>query len=240
MIKTVTITGADDSVTPQDIATLSMDFPFVEWAILFSKSQKSGRRFPSMAWVKELIELKQMFPHQIKLSMHLCGEYVREFLKGDVSFVKNELFAVWATFDRCQINTHGESHTINPYFAKVILNELKYNKPKEFIFQYDNVNTFMLDMAVENKLNCSALFDLSHGAGVLPSEWPDLLPGIKCGYAGGISPDNISEQCERINEKVGNVDTWIDMETHVRSNNDKTFDLGKVYKCLSIARTFIE
>lgn len=32
---------------------------------------------------------------------------------------------------------------------------------------------------------------------------------------------------------------WIDMETRVRSNNDATFDLTKVRRCLEIAAPFV-
>ncbi len=106
---------------------------------------------------------------------------------------------------------------------------------KEFIFQYDNVNTVFVDLAKQAKVNFSALFDLSHGIGILPSEWPNLLDGVKCGYAGGLSPENLEEQIKRIEEKAGDTEIWIDMETHVRSNYDMLFDLQKVRQCLDIA-----
>lgn len=236
MIKIVTITGADNSVTPQDIANLAMDFPFSEWAILVSRSQQGGRRFPSIDWIKELIEIKKILP--FNLSLHLCGAYVRELLIGDISFIQNELFSIWPYFERVQINTHGQEHKIS---IGRLIEALSIWPDKEFIFQYDEVpyHITALNEAKANNLKVSALFDLSHGAGVLPSEWPDLLPGLKCGYAGGISPENIAAQCEKVNLKVGSVDTWIDMETHVRSNNDSLFDLNKVDKCLSIAELFI-
>ena len=88
--------------------------------------------------------------------------------------------------------------------------------------------------AVGAGVNCSTLFDLSHGAGVLPEQWPKPLPGIRCGYAGGLSPDNIKEQLTLISAAVGDTPIWIDMETHVRSNNDRLFDLGKVEQVLKV------
>jgi hypothetical protein len=61
------------------------------------------------------------------------------------------------------------------------------------------------------------------------------LPGVKCGYAGGIGPDNIAEQMSKVNFIVNDVDTWIDMETKVRSCNDQQFDIVLVEKCLALA-----
>jgi hypothetical protein len=110
---------------------------------------------------------------------------------------------------------------------------------KEFIFQFDNVNANLILQAKELQVNHSALFDLSHGIGKLPSAWPDLLPYTKCGYAGGLSPDNLREQMLRIEEKAGDTPVWIDMETHVRSDNDRQFNLAKVRRCLEIASEFI-
>lgn len=144
---------------------------------------------------------------------------------------------VWMMFDRVQINTHAQKHSYAEG-AIGLLDDLGLQK--EFIFQYDGVNTALLDEAREYGTNHSALFDLSHGVGLLPSQWPDLLPGTKCGYAGGLSPENLEEQIRRIEEKAGDTPIWIDMETHVRSDNDQLFDLGKVRTCLEIASAYIK
>ena len=52
-LRTVTITGADDSVEPKEIAELTKGFPFVEWGILLENGIYSGRRFPSRDWIAE-------------------------------------------------------------------------------------------------------------------------------------------------------------------------------------------
>jgi hypothetical protein len=69
---------------------------------------------------------------------------------------------------------------------------------------------------------------------VLAKEWPKPLEDVLCGYAGGLGPDNIEAQLELISKAVGNREIWVDMETHVRSNDDQRFDLDKVEKVLEI------
>lgn len=234
MITTVTITGADNSVLPEEIANLSLDFNFVEWAILVSRSQQGLNRFPSMDWIKELVGMKSMLP-QIKLSCHLCGAYVRQLLVGDIGFIEKELGEIWPYFERVQINTHAIEHELTNDFASKLA---ELYPDKEFIFQYDNVNTKMLEIAVRDHLKCSALFDLSHGAGILPEQWPQPIEGVKCGYAGGISPYNITHVMDDVNS-ICQYDTWIDMETWVRSADDNQFDLAKVDSCLTQASKFI-
>lgn len=232
MITKVTITGADDSVYPTDLLNLSIQYPFVEWGILVSQTQQGDFRFPSIKWMEELSNLKMISQQgeKLKLSCHFCGRYVREIMKG-VSNFGNHIGFIWNKFDRVQLNFHGDKHFVfNEMFTL-----LRKFPEKEFIFQYDGVNNDILLRALAHEINCSALFDLSHGAGLLPSEWPNLLQEVKCGYAGGLSPENLVEQIKLIEEKAGEKEIWIDMETHVRSNMDMQFDLDKVRRCLEIA-----
>jgi phosphoribosylanthranilate isomerase len=95
----------------------------------------------------------------------------------------------------------------------------------------DDVNNDILDVAKEAGVNAAPLFDLSGGAGVLPENWP--VANGYCGYAGGLSPENVQGQLELIEQVAGDGPIWIDVETHVRSEDDKIFDLDKV-------RAFIE
>lgn len=232
MITKVTITGADDSIDPQDLIELTNKYPFVEWGILTSKTSWGHTRFPSQKWVNELEDLSES--HQDRqLSCHLCGQYVKDILLGKHDEILK--MSLWI-FDRIQINTHGQRHS----YTKDALEKIS-NWPLEIIFQYDNANASIIEQAQKVQVNCSTLFDLSHGAGVLPSEWPDHLEGIRCGYAGGLGPDNLEEQIPIILEKAGDKDIWIDMETKVFSGigKDCYFDLEKVEKCLEISSKFV-
>lgn len=227
MINKVTITGADDSIRPEELVHLTEEFSFVEWGILVSRKNFGTHRFPSKDWLDKLLQ----FPEQ-QLSAHLCGAYVREFLKGNFGF-KDELSTLFDSVKRIQINTHGEPHEWN---ARPIFDFITAHPKKEFIFQYDNVNTDLFEVLAKDGLtNISALYDLSHGAGLLPQQWPKPLSFAKCGYAGGLSPENLESQILAIESIVGNTEIWIDMETHVRSNMDSLFDTAKVRKCLEIS-----
>lgn len=240
MITRVTITGADDSIQPAELLTLQREFPFVEWGILLSRSSMGSSRFPSALWLMTLARYQESLKYAdepLTLSAHLCGRWVKEILIGKFDFVDALTPELWSIFDRVQINTHAEPHEFSS-FAFGRLSE--YFPAKEFIFQYDDVNTQLVDYADLSGLKHSALFDLSHGVGKLPSQWPDLLPNTKCGYAGGLSPHNLKAQIERIEVKAGSAEIWIDMETHVRSNGDQLFDLTKVRTCLEIASEYVQ
>lgn len=222
-INKVTLTGADDSINPNDLLEISKKYPFVEWGILVSRNSQGNNRFPSLDWMNKLSEINN---GELSLACHLCGSYVKEVLMGSDRFA-NELGNIWNQFQRVQINTHGQKHQ----FEKSAITDLK-KLNKEIIFQFDGVNKPILDHALSEGVNCSTLFDMSHGAGVLPKEWLVPVDGVRCGYAGGLSPENITEQIKLIESKVGDYELWIDMETQIRSNADQQFDLLKVVSVL--------
>lgn len=241
MITTVTITGADDSISPRALFEMSDKYPFVEWGILVSRTSAGKRRFPSLRWIDQLVELNTErilnSKGSLKLSMHLCGAYVKELLSGDNEFITEELDDVWQAFERVQINTHASEYFIND---QGLVSALEEYTDKEFIIQYDGVNgDKLITNLIGHDIKFATLFDLSHGAGVLPEKWPDVIPGVKCGYAGGIGPDNIADQMLLVNNITRNVETWVDMETKVRSDGDNLFDMSKVEKCLRTAAQFV-
>lgn len=241
MITRVTITGADDSIAPAQLLELTRQYPFVEWGILVSGSSMGQSRFPSALWLTVLGRYQKALGNELPLSCHVCGRWVREMLVGNFKFIDGLTPDLWSAFKRVRINTHAEPHEFNPFALEALAEDFP---EKEFIFQYDNVNKELFEyaeaLAMSSNFRMAALFDLSHGAGRLPNEWPDLIPKVDCGYAGGLSPANLFEQIKRIEEKAGETPIWIDMETHVRSNNDQLFDLDKVRTCLEIASEFIE
>lgn len=232
-ISKVTMTGADDSIQPVKLLALSAIYPFVEWGILLSRNSQGSNRFPSLQWMDRLSNELCEVDHHLNFSGHLCGQYVRQILMGSPQFLR-EIGMMGAFFKRFQINTHGQPHDFDiKGLREIVQAASNLENGVEFIFQYDNINTEAFDMTAAECKNVSALFDLSHGAGVLAEHWPEPLAHVKCGYAGGLSPENIIDQLKRIEDKVGDKEIWIDMETHIRSDNDKLFDLKKVEAVLA-------
>lgn len=233
-IKKVTMTGADDGTNITDLVKLTEKYPYVEWGILLSKSQEGGKRFPSYEWIRTLYNHKD----KLSLSGHICGRWIRDMVEHGVLSFKAERSDLWDLFSRYQLNFHAECLAKSKDF-KDCLNVLAMYPEKQFIFQYDRVNEDLFADAQKAGVNASLLFDLSHGAGICPEKWRAPLSGVYCGYAGGLGPDNLESELQRIDEVAGVNEIWIDMETKVRSNNDTLFDLEKVERCLEIAKPYV-
>ena len=240
-ITKVTVTGADDSVDPEDLLRISQEYPFVEFGILLSESSMGSTRFPSRQWIRNFFDAVRNQSQQINISGHICGGWVRQILLGmwpkwifmdiDEDYLK--------MFSRWQINTHAIPHDINHDQLPFIWSELdQYNNI--VIFQYDDVNIQLVEIAKKAGCkNIAALFDLSHGAGVLPAEWPLPLDGVACGYAGGLSPENVAEQLCALEAVVGDNQIWIDAETKLRSGYGNNFDLDYVREFLHNAQPWV-
>ena len=255
MLESVTITGADDFVEPQDLIDLSLEFPFVEWGILLHESKEGlNPRFPSKQWIDELVSLKNK---RINLAGHICGSWVRKLAVNLDDSVFKERPEFLEYFQRIQLNF--SCYDVAPRMVALL------PKNKKFILQIgskgiaDKIKLVDLsrDKMCDGELSCltnlSILFDRSGGKGISPEKWPKPIYNVDCGYAGGLGPDNLNEQILKIIETVGqqtvyevdfpfaplqiDVPFWIDMETSVRTN-DK-FDLKKVRKCLEICKPWV-
>lgn len=256
MLDRVTITGADDSIKPQELLSITQEFPFVEWGILasFNNTFLSGgtKRYPSPRWISDLQAIAETTGSLPSLSLHINGSWVRELLLGGIVIPQELLHC----FHRVQLNFHAERTECNPKEFAEALKRID----KQFIFQLDGANgNEHLNAVYEWETpNCFGLFDVSGGAGILPDKWPqpiylDVQPGehgegeeywAYHGYAGGLGPENLAEQIPLIlNASAATEHTregriWIDMETRVRSNCDTLFDLTKVRHCLKIAEPY--
>lgn len=231
-IRQVTVTGADDSITPDILHSIQCKFPFVEFGILLSKNSEGQPRFPSYDWIKHLIGEHSRW--NLNLSGHLCGRWVRDMCLGnDTVFDDRPLFI--SLFKRLQLNFHAHLHKIShtDFTDKLKLYGFQY------IFQMDDVNNAALDFSRKRGVNTVPLFDISGGAGTLPDKWPKPRD-FYCGYAGGLSPENLNEQLRNIQSIVRDREIWIDAETHLRSSNDRVFDINKVTTFLEIAGQWVK
>lgn len=227
LLHTATVTGADDSIRPQDLVSLTRDFPYVEWGLLLSQHNEVAPRFPSRKWLSEVVEL------QLPLSGHLCGRWVRDLvLNGEWSFLEAMPEPIWQRFSRLQLNFADRFHYAEDRFLSALQSQNFC-----YIFQSGEQHETLLK-AVQLGINAVPLFDLSGGRGILPKNWPAPLPGLMCGYAGGLGPDNLDEQLARLEEIAGDAEIWVDCESRVRTPEER-LDLGLVEKYLTIAGRWI-
>jgi phosphoribosylanthranilate isomerase len=100
-----------------------------------------------------------------------------------------------------------------------------------FITQFNQANAMVYLDLLESK-NHTVLFDASGGRGVSPAGWMYPLANTRCGYAGGLGPDNLVDQLRLIDTVAGNSLYWVDMEGKLRDLEDH-FSLYHAYTSLT-------
>lgn len=260
ILQKVTITGADDYTDLVKLKNLTLEFPFVEWGLLLSKDKVKNKRYPSNEFLLEITDMLSADDSFVDIptnrySLHLCGSIAREVLTGmtPVSFHSVYSERILLFCDRVQLNfTKKYIKDWNPKEVKVGLSKLfesrfemvSYNFPVGIITQIKNDHEDLwaefLDAEISpitTPFTHHLLFDQSGGHGVLAKKWKPPIPGFFCGYAGGLKPENIVEELNKIEEVVGNGVCFIDLETGVRNQNDD-FDLDKVREILEACEPY--
>lgn len=235
----VTVTGADDETDTEALLELSARYPFVEWGILIGS--QTGQRFPSVAWIQKLVEAREKSNNTMKLSLHVCGRPLRQIATG-VSYLDKSLGPALYAFQRVQLNWHGlrMSQAVSENVLRAFCGLDGFGWDPTLIFQLDGVNDDLYRESTR-RFACVGLLDKSHGAGIMPNEWPKPHSIIGCGWAGGLGPENLEQEIPRIAAKVHRAfDYWIDMETNVRTDDRERLDLERVVQCLEIAAKFVD
>jgi len=225
-IKIVTLTGADDNTDPLDLMNLSEKYPFVEWGILFSDKKIGTPRYPSKIWINNLYRISN---RKLNLSAHFCGSLVNESLNyGTNIHLENSEFK---SFNRVQLNLGRRIQEISNYTT----NLTKISKTKKLILGGNyNCN---IDQNIFDKTNIFPLYDESGGRG-LESSWKNPFhKEFFVGFAGGLGPDNLIQELNKIAEIVDG-DIWIDMESKIRTNNK--LDLEKCNKILDLVADYMQ
>lgn len=229
MLTGVTLTGADDSVAPDDLLELSSEFSFVEWGILVGSS-KVRSRFPSLQWREDIARKAGFYPH--KFSAHICSGMLDDIInKSQTPFSDlaiNNISRI--KFERVQLNFHGQP--VNTSLFPNIFNVFNKMPSTEVIVQLDGVNNRILNYLLSYGIKSSGLYDCSHGFGIKPESWNVPNPNWKIGYAGGLGPETIGEDLEAIQKVAGCQYYWIDMETKLYDSDNKF--------CLKKCRTVLE
>jgi len=213
MLIACSLTGVDDRTDLESLDDLAAEFPFAEFAILYSHSRAGNeRRYPQRNVIEALS--RQAAGGGFRVALHLCGSAVADFVAG-----RGDVRALASGFGRVQLNFDAGKA---PFSLPELEGAIR-SFPGKVITQHNDANLRVSESIRAS--NHQVLFDASLGRGVEAVEWPRPLDGKTCGYAGGISPERIGRVLGELGPVLSSADAWIDMESRLR-NADDLFDLG--------------
>lgn len=197
----ITFTGVDERTNLADLPR------GVEYGVLFTVSPDGRNRYPSRKNAAAIMAALTGGGHAVAL--HVCGARARSEL------VNGQLMDLTAWPERIQVNGRLE-----PWELEDICRQ---HAQHEIITQANEWNTSLLDCECDNH---AILVDASGGRGRSPASWKRPQTEKAVGFAGGLGPDNIADELQRI-RAVAVGDWWIDMEGKLRDQDD-WFDVSRV------------
>lgn len=229
-IVAASFTGAEDSVDPAELARVSARWPQAEWAVLILDEREGSGRNPSQAWRLLFLDALE---GRGRTAAHLCGVSAFERLLSGGPWPE------LARYGRVQANINARSAHFGKEQVFEVWRRLAADSGGLIIQLHAGVEAWAAEFLAkaEPGARVEALFDESKGRGALPVAWRESLPGIPCGYAGGLSPENVAAQMPAIARAARALGCWIDMETGVRTG--ERFDLAKCVQVLERARPWI-
>lgn len=234
-IKYVTCSGADENTRIPNLLKLMEDYPVGEIGIQVS-ADKASKEMPRYDWILKLAENIQNSQSDIRAALHVNKEWVQEFCDG---FVAPELDRYMGlrksdgtpVFARVQLNIFvGREKTPN---VDKVIETLNLFPKHRFIFSYNVPNASFIKELYDKGVVFDNLYDFSFGEGHEPeSRGPVVFPDRLQGYAGGLSPDNIYEELDKISKVVPkDAEIYIDAQGHLADN--KIFSISKARKFIT-------
>ena len=221
MLRFCTVTGADDAVAPEDLLTLSLLYPHVEWAILFSPKLEGTSRYPTAIWRERFTSVLK---GRANTAIHLCGAAVREFEEGGL----DELIA---PFGRLQLNFNAKRYKGD---VTRLAQRAAQAEPTTIVQLHGGNGEVYRQFAEFGHVE--VLYDASGGRGIAAESWAAPLE-VPTGYAGGLRPENLGAQLEAISLVAGTSTIWCDIETGVRTVDDR-FLLEAARQALAISAPY--
>ncbi len=236
-IKYITCSGADENTNIPHLLKLMEDYPIGEIGIQIS-ADKAAKEMPRYEWILKIAEAISNSKSNINAALHVNKEWVQEFCAGFVAPELDRFLGLKKKngspiFNRVQLNfLIGREKT--PSLDKVI-ETLKLFPKHRFIFSYNVKNASFIKQIYDKGVVFDNLYDFSFGEGHEPeSRGPIVFSDRLQGYAGGLSPDNIYEELDKINKVVPkDAEIYIDAQRHLEDN--EIFNISKARKFISSA-----
>lgn len=228
LLERVPLTGLDDQTALQGLRALSLEFPFVEWALLYVLHNEGAARNPTRDW------RQAFFDAQLPgfSAVHLCGKQAFEQLLAD------QLPAELVRAHRLQLNINARKREFSEEQVLEVYRRALGLGP-DLILQYHAdsagvIQRFLSELPRSERPRVHVLLDDSRGLGKTPQTWhwpQELGADVFYGFAGGLGPDNIAGVLEQLQQH--GVRYWPDMESGLRTLN--RFDIGKAQQVLQAA-----
>ena len=216
----ITCSGTNEFTDIRELVALMQEYSLGEIAVQVSEKQSpaGGAR---IEWVHELAAYLNDNKIAINAALHINRRWVEDLCRGIVAPELQDLMELQDHYDlplfkRLQLNFKLDRDDVHEDCDDELV-ELQHRIKRRFILSYNESNEHLIRRLYLKGLRFDVLFDSSFGAGIAPdSRKAPAFPDILQGYAGGITPDNVRAELDKIAKAVENApaigDVYIDAQ----------------------------
>lgn len=225
-LKTIVCSGINEKNDINEALRFLKNYPSVEFGVQCSP-KKAGYQTPRFEWLQELTAKLYEQKIENRVALHLNEGFVVSFCEDKIPPEIDELLKGTTSVGRLQLNFKIGREVFDgkttPDFQK-LENALRSVATHPIILSASQPNLPFIQKARYRNMKFDVLFDDSFGEGILPeTRKPPLFEDVFQGYAGGLSPENIASELEKIN-KAAKSDIFIDAEGKLKENGSFSFE----------------
>ena len=238
-LKFISCSGANEHTSIETLVDTFANFYLPEVMLGIQVSGKKAS-FGSARywWLRALYGLLEKNDVDLNISLHVNQDWVERFMDGDVPqeldyFLRLNRDYGAPFIKSVQLNFKiGREKTPD---TEKLLKTIERYKRQNFILSCSQSNIdFVKNLLTKTSRKFWLLYDNSFGEGIKCDEWQaPLFDNVMQGYAGGLSPDNILTELEKIEKVVGKKQfIFVDAEGKLKGD-DGHFSIKKAEKFVS-------
>lgn len=235
-IKYVTMSGCNETTDIEELASLLRSSPVAEIGIQVNE-KKCAFGSSRKSWIYSLASYLKYKKQVINAALHINPSWVTDFCQGSMPSGLQDLLELrnyygCPFFHRLQLNFRiGRDSTPD---METLMALIRNFASRRFILSYNESNEEFIREMYKRGAKFDLLFDSSHGEGIVPKErLASVFNDVLQGYAGGISPENVTEVLDQIAVQEALVPNFagvaIDAEGKLKTDGMFDIDRGQAY-----------
>jgi len=232
-LKYITCSDPREGVKLEDLQKLIQISPKVEIGMQSHPSTMT-RGMDRYVWFNKFIEWAEQQTLPANIAMHVNYQWCDAMCSGKIP---TEI-ARWMNLHnkntgaplikRWQLNIGDSTKNFNADEVAKLIEAFPEN---DFILPYNAKVADKIDQLYKTQAHFSLLYDSSYGYGISPDQWDaPVYTDTPTGYAGGLCPENVSGNLDKIAQVVPpRYTTWIDAEGRLMKQNTRTWDMERVF-----------
>lgn len=235
-LRYITCSDPREDISAESLLNFTAKYPISEIGIQAHPGPMSFGRGRNK-WFGEIMKKAQNMPTPPNIALHINYLWCDFMCEG---LVPHELdwwlrvpnaYTGQPVIKRIQLNIGDLTNSFDANKLSVLINR---HPKQEFIFPWNERTAQKIEKIKKTGAKFSLLFDASYGAGIEPNKWyAPVYKNIPNGYAGGLGPDNVAKNLDKINALLPqNYETWIDAEGKLRdrcTTESFTLELAEKY-----------